>query len=741
MITSKMIMALILVVGIILSITAFQFTLSRLEKDERDQFENTTLRIADTLSAHLTGYEDLLHALQGVFLASDSVTQEEFSLFIDNMYLASRYPGIYSVTYAARVAGNTKHAFEEKVRKDLALRYSGQAEFKIKPDGARLEYLPLLYLYPSEGLGDVHGFDLMASKVRRMSVDLARDSAWPVASGPYTLASKAGSGRTAISLRLALYRKSAPTINLAQLRDAFIGMLNITIAAEELATLVLQSTGSEYMHLRITDLGFQGRVNSDNPKHGLLFDNKEDFTGQKGSEPMLEHIRTLNFGGRVWQLSFAASPHAFSIPMARSLPWTILLGGLLCTGLLGGLIRMLSTTERRAVALANSMTQDLRKSEARYAESQRMTQELIESLPNPIFFKDTDGHYLGVNKAWEEFFGTLRENFIGKTVHDLYPGNKDVADRLHAMDQELWNKPGRQEYEAPIVTPDGKQHVAIYCKATFTRPDGKVGGLIGTIIDITERKQAEQRYQAIFDNAAVGITRVDLDGILRHANQKFYEMLGYDPGELVGTSVKNITHPEDYGQGAQFRGQIDNSTLKSVSTEKRFIHKKGHAVWARRTISVAHDKEGRPDYLVSVVEDITDRKMTEQRQHLEHAVTRVLAEAESMNEAMPRIIQTICETMDWQCGARWEWVPEKQMLYCRECWSIDVSDIRNFIFHHPGTHHPHQKSRHRTGAGRVFQRTAGLDHGPRARAGICPRPHGSTGRAAWRDRFSLAAGK
>jgi len=108
-------------------------------------------------------------------------------------------------------------------------------------------------------------------------------------------------------------------------------------------------------------------------------------------------------------------------------------------------VQSLSTSNRRALGLAERITEDLRKSEAQLAEAQRATQQLIEALPNPIYFKGTDGRYLGVNKAWERFFGIARNAFIGKTVHDLYPDNPEVADRLHADDQLLWDRPEKTQ--------------------------------------------------------------------------------------------------------------------------------------------------------------------------------------------------------------------------------------------------------------------------------------------------------
>lgn len=122
-----------------------------------------------------------------------------------------------------------------------------------------------------------------------------------------------------------------------------------------------------------------------------------------------------------------------------------------------------------------------------------IAQGLIEVLPIPVFFKSREGRYLGVNSAWEAFFGVRREDILGGDVHDLYRDAPQVAERHQAMDEELWKAPGTQSYEITLTTTQGQARHTIYYKATFTRPDGEVAGLIGTIVDITERKRAEQR--------------------------------------------------------------------------------------------------------------------------------------------------------------------------------------------------------------------------------------------------------
>ena len=123
----------------------------------------------------------------------------------------------------------------------------------------------------------------------------------------------------------------------------------------------------------------------------------------------------------------------------------------------------------------------------------RIAQELIEVLPMPVFFKGRDGKYLGVNRAWEAFFGLKRADIVGGNVTDLYPNAPAVASRHREMDERLWASPGDQSYEIRLPFPDGRVRHTIYYKATYRGTDGEVEGLIGTIVDITERKQAEQR--------------------------------------------------------------------------------------------------------------------------------------------------------------------------------------------------------------------------------------------------------
>jgi PAS domain S-box-containing protein len=125
-------------------------------------------------------------------------------------------------------------------------------------------------------------------------------------------------------------------------------------------------------------------------------------------------------------------------------------------------------------------------------------QILIDTIPSPIFYKDTEGKYLGCNSSFESFIGLCKADIIGKNVYEISP--KDLADIYHEADQALFQEPGVQQYETCVQYADATRHDVLFTKGTFTDLDGNAAGLVGVMVDITDRKRAEQELSRYRDH-------------------------------------------------------------------------------------------------------------------------------------------------------------------------------------------------------------------------------------------------
>jgi PAS domain S-box-containing protein len=146
------------------------------------------------------------------------------------------------------------------------------------------------------------------------------------------------------------------------------------------------------------------------------------------------------------------------------------------------------------IEIIRDMTQHKQAEEA--LERQALfLQKLIDTIPSPIFYKDARYRFVGCNRAFEECLGLAKEQVIGKTFHEFLP--RELADAYHGKDVELVEHPGIQVYEAEVQCATGCRRDVIFNKATLTGPDGALAGMVGVVVDITERKQAEDKIRSL----------------------------------------------------------------------------------------------------------------------------------------------------------------------------------------------------------------------------------------------------
>lgn len=133
---------------------------------------------------------------------------------------------------------------------------------------------------------------------------------------------------------------------------------------------------------------------------------------------------------------------------------------------------------------------DQKQVQATLQEQLHFLQVLLDAIPTPVFYKDGDGSYMGCNFALEKCLGLTKQQIVGKTVHEIAP--REWAERYASADQELFKHQGTQSYESSVVYADGVKRDVLFNKATFLKPDGNLGGLVGTVLNITELKRVEK---------------------------------------------------------------------------------------------------------------------------------------------------------------------------------------------------------------------------------------------------------
>jgi PAS domain S-box-containing protein len=218
---------------------------------------------------------------------------------------------------------------------------------------------------------------------------------------------------------------------------------------------------------------------------------------------------------------------------------------LLSIGLLLALMVIL-VWGRISMARANDR---LRAGERRIGEQLAYQSALLDSIPNPIYVKDPAGLLSACNRAYEEAFGISRGDFIGKPVLELDHLPSELRLDYLGSDTELLRDGGAKRDELSIPFADGFKRDAIYWRQTFELTDGAPGGMIGLLIDISERKQAEEamaaaeeRSRLLLNSVHDGIFGVDTEGRVSFINPAGLQMLGYEADELMGKQIHPVLH-------------------------------------------------------------------------------------------------------------------------------------------------------------------------------------------------------
>jgi PAS domain S-box-containing protein len=218
---------------------------------------------------------------------------------------------------------------------------------------------------------------------------------------------------------------------------------------------------------------------------------------------------------------------------------------------------------------------------------------------------------LAINGRLSGMFGYVDADMIGADPFSFFVlGARAPADNTLANEQDFFT-------EALGIRAGGGTF-PIELKARTITYQGKSARIL-RIRDLTRRRQveatlnaSEERFRATFEQAAVGICHVAIDGTFLRVNQRLCDITGYSREELLEATFQQITHPEDLNADLEQLQAVLASRLDNYSMEKRYFRKDGSIVWINLTVSLVKGSAGEPAYFISIIEDRTVRKAIEE---------------------------------------------------------------------------------------------------------------------------------
>lgn len=285
-------------------------------------------------------------------------------------------------------------------------------------------------------------------------------------------------------------------------------------------------------------------------------------------------------------------------------------------------------TERR------QMEDDLRQTQE-LAQRQLVELEAIyQTAPIGLTIFDADLRYVRINQRLAEMNGVSIEGHIGRTLREIIPDLANESEQLLHQVLETGQPRLNLEISGATIAQPGINRTWISNFYPLTDISGRSVGINVVVQEITDRKMAEaalseseDRFRSTFEQAAVGIAHIGLEGEWLRVNQKLCDIVGYSESELLSMTFQSITHSDDLPTNLSHIQELLEGKIQNYTMEKRYIHKLGHTVWANITVSLRRNTLGTPRYLISAIEDINARKDTEfflQAQAIELAETTAL---------------------------------------------------------------------------------------------------------------------
>ena len=269
-----------------------------------------------------------------------------------------------------------------------------------------------------------------------------------------------------------------------------------------------------------------------------------------------------------------------------------------------------------AVGILRDIT-ERKRLEIEQLESLQFLETLVETIPSPLYYQDPEGHIVGCNQAMKDFFGLAGHEILGKTMADFLP--EQVCEMSTALDRFLLEKKGIQEFSARLELKTLGLRSVIFRRASYSHADGRNGGIVGTLLDVTDLKQAAaslRETNAYLENlincANAPIIVWDSEFKIIRFNRAFESLTGKSESEMLGATLEVLFPADLVGPTMEMiRSTMTGGRLETA--EIKILHCDGAqriVLWNSATLFAPDGRT--PLATIAQGQDITERKHAEE---------------------------------------------------------------------------------------------------------------------------------
>ena len=262
---------------------------------------------------------------------------------------------------------------------------------------------------------------------------------------------------------------------------------------------------------------------------------------------------------------------------------------------------------------------DRKNAEISLLEQNLFLQNLIDAIPNPIYYKNKKGVYLGCNNAFEKFVEKKKQDIINKTVFDVFPPG--VSNLYNALDRKLFKRGGSQSEKVNLLLDDETTRHVIINNAVYYDINNAVSGLVGVIVDITKLQSTEEILQNTFrhiEELENIVNKSPAIVMLRRAEENYpvdfvsanISLFGYQAEEFIqsGMQFLDIVYHGDIERIKSDIEKFSSANTTEFTLEYRVIQKNGKVVWVDDHTWIRHDAAGKITHYHGIIIDISKRK-------------------------------------------------------------------------------------------------------------------------------------